>query len=263
MEKYLYHYTSIEALRCILKNRTIRFNNLSNMDDADESLALDFPKLREFCYSSSWSENEKESIPLWRFYSSDMAGVRIALPVNPFKTTDAKEHGKFQVENFSLSEIMKQKQVIFLKNQPELIPVTYTTDENLLKRKVIQQSPVGYQDQFYIEYEFIGKFKHENWRFQDECRYRIFSYPFSTIEFEKLSKEKDTLEDSLVKKMMNFYRKRKPLTYLDIEIDDAEFSKMQIITGPRMKEEEKIIVQKLVEELNPNAAVTESNLNIK
>lgn len=26
-KEYLYHYTSIEALFCILKNRTIRFNS--------------------------------------------------------------------------------------------------------------------------------------------------------------------------------------------------------------------------------------------
>ena len=30
--KYLYHYTNIETLALILKNRTIRFNSLDRMD---------------------------------------------------------------------------------------------------------------------------------------------------------------------------------------------------------------------------------------
>ncbi|MBE6746525.1 MAG: hypothetical protein E7558_03645 [Ruminococcaceae bacterium] len=34
--EYLYHYTSIETLALILKNRTIRFNSLDKMDDLQE-----------------------------------------------------------------------------------------------------------------------------------------------------------------------------------------------------------------------------------
>lgn len=37
MNQYLYHYTSIETLALILKNRTIRFNNLQNVDDPEEA----------------------------------------------------------------------------------------------------------------------------------------------------------------------------------------------------------------------------------
>lgn len=31
--EFLYHYTSIDSLALILKNRTIRFNSLINVDD--------------------------------------------------------------------------------------------------------------------------------------------------------------------------------------------------------------------------------------
>lgn len=34
--KYLYHYTSLESLALILKNRTIRLNPLDKMDDLQE-----------------------------------------------------------------------------------------------------------------------------------------------------------------------------------------------------------------------------------
>ncbi len=43
MEKYpdyLYHYTSIENLALILKNKTIRFNSLINVDDTNSILNI-------------------------------------------------------------------------------------------------------------------------------------------------------------------------------------------------------------------------------
>ena len=33
----IYHYTSIETLALILKNKTIRFNRLDHVDDVDEA----------------------------------------------------------------------------------------------------------------------------------------------------------------------------------------------------------------------------------
>ena len=34
--EYLFHYTNVEALALILKNRTIRFSSLDRMDDLQE-----------------------------------------------------------------------------------------------------------------------------------------------------------------------------------------------------------------------------------
>ena len=38
--EYLYHYTNIETLALILKNRTIRFNSLDRMDDLQKKLRI-------------------------------------------------------------------------------------------------------------------------------------------------------------------------------------------------------------------------------
>lgn len=35
----IYHYTNIDTLALILKNRTIRFNRLDNVDDLEEGKA--------------------------------------------------------------------------------------------------------------------------------------------------------------------------------------------------------------------------------
>lgn len=38
----IYHYTSLETLALILKNRTLLFNNVKNMNDPEEVVTEDF-----------------------------------------------------------------------------------------------------------------------------------------------------------------------------------------------------------------------------
>ena len=83
--EYLYHYTNIETLALILKNRTIRFNSLDKMDDLQEQQTADIKNIGQFCYISSWTEDDTESIPMWNMYASLNLGVRIKLRKNPFK----------------------------------------------------------------------------------------------------------------------------------------------------------------------------------
>lgn len=86
--KYLFHYTNIETLALILKNRTIRFNSLDKMDDLQEQQTADISNIGQFCYISSWSEDEIESIPMWNMYATLDKGVRIKMRTNPFKSYD-------------------------------------------------------------------------------------------------------------------------------------------------------------------------------
>ena len=82
--EYLYHYTSIEKLALILKNRTIRLNPLDKMDDLQEQKTADVKNLGRFVFVSSWTADTKESIPMWKMYTDLSAGVRIRLRKNPF-----------------------------------------------------------------------------------------------------------------------------------------------------------------------------------
>ncbi|MBT2688378.1 hypothetical protein J7I93_09305 [Bacillus sp. ISL-47] len=83
---YLYHYTSIETLALILKNKTIRFSSLSRVDDIEERRTEDYGDLGRFCFVSCWTNETEESIPLWNLYTPNMTGVRIRVPTGPFKT---------------------------------------------------------------------------------------------------------------------------------------------------------------------------------
>ena len=48
--EYLYHYTSIESLALILKNKTIRLNPLDKMDDLQEQKTADVENLGKFVF---------------------------------------------------------------------------------------------------------------------------------------------------------------------------------------------------------------------
>lgn len=58
----LYHYTSLEKLALILRNRTIRLNPLDKMDDLQEQKTADVPNLGKFIYVSAWTSEKDESI---------------------------------------------------------------------------------------------------------------------------------------------------------------------------------------------------------
>ncbi len=82
---YLFHYTSIESLCLILRSGSLKFNRLDKVNDLDEAATKNFPYAKSFVFVSCWTSEERESLPLWKMYSSDMKGVRIRMPVNMFK----------------------------------------------------------------------------------------------------------------------------------------------------------------------------------
>lgn len=77
MNKRIYHYTTLNSLKCILENKTIRLTALNKMDDLLEGINPDFVNIAENYYVSSWSESSEENIPLWYMYTDRMKGVRI------------------------------------------------------------------------------------------------------------------------------------------------------------------------------------------
>ena len=64
-EEFLYHYTTLDKLALILRNRTIRLNPLDKMDDLQEQQTSDVKNIGQFCYISSWTDDSTESIPMW------------------------------------------------------------------------------------------------------------------------------------------------------------------------------------------------------
>ena len=72
--EFLYHYTSLENLALILKNKTIKFNNLLYVDDMEEAETEDMGLFGRFVYVSCWTMDSEESIPMWNLYTPNKIG---------------------------------------------------------------------------------------------------------------------------------------------------------------------------------------------
>ena len=76
----IHHYTNLEALAMILSTRKLKFSRLDCVDDLEEGeIESDGLRLGKYVYVSCWTENEEESIPLWKMYGGYGVGVRISI----------------------------------------------------------------------------------------------------------------------------------------------------------------------------------------
>lgn len=74
----VYHYTSLETMKLILKNCNLRFKSLGGVDDPNEEKASDFGAFGHMTYVSCWT-SLKDSIPQWSMYGDNFKGVMITL----------------------------------------------------------------------------------------------------------------------------------------------------------------------------------------
>lgn len=95
MDALIHHYTSINTLALILKNRTIRFNRLDRVDDVSEAKVFGEFDLTKNLFVSCWTDSDEESIPQWHIYTDKMTGVRISLPKGFFNYRPLKPDRKF------------------------------------------------------------------------------------------------------------------------------------------------------------------------
>lgn len=84
--EYLYHYTSVDVLELILKNKTIRLNPLYKMDDWQEQFSAHGCAHGRHVFISSWTSESAEIPKMWQDYCKPLPenGIRIKMPVNPF-----------------------------------------------------------------------------------------------------------------------------------------------------------------------------------
>lgn len=260
MEKdFLYHYTSIESLAYILKNKTLRFNNLLNVDDPEEAETSDLGKLGKYCLVSCWTNSSEDAIPMWNMYTPDMKGVRIGLRKNPFKEY-IYNAGEFNFLETTKSYVNYNsdyaRKVSIVAECPLLIQVEYTEDESRLMHKVLSQTESGYK----LALNEIGKFKRKCWAFQQEYRYKITTAPWSAEEMQnvKSTEEHIALFNRVLDKNNGQF-----LNDVFLELADDAFDGMEILLGPKTSEAERIIVEALLHKYCSYGAVMIGKSRIK
>ncbi|MBQ6217674.1 MAG: DUF2971 domain-containing protein [Erysipelotrichaceae bacterium] len=268
---YLYHYTSLENLALILKNRTIRFSPLSKVDDLQESRSKDLKNIGRFVFVSCWTDENKESIPMWKMYGSMESGVRVGLPKNPFvrqKTTKSdleKIFGHIQFKN----ELDGEESIDTLINMAYLVENSIYSPEMLHKKDILNR--INYTDKInllepktvfsdcertLLDFEEIGIYKNMYWEFQKEWRYLIHIYPLkltsdAELNYKRLYEVIDKLKrDELIS----------PIDHYDFEISPEAYKKMIITKSPRLSPGNEILLSSLVDKYNSDAFVAESVL---
>lgn len=268
--EYLYHYTTVENLALILKNRTIRFSSLDRMDDHQENEAADIKNLGQFIYVSSWTADEDESIPMWNMYASIKSGVRIRMKSYPFKLYEeyaddirkvmtmpvTDNSGGKPVRNYiRYSDMIAGGYVCMPMNlENALQKVTYTDDKDKLYPRLAALSPDG--SNFTISMSELGRNKNRSWSFQDEWRYIITIFP---LDINQSVEQITTAFTIMSNKILRGLEKQK-FPFYDMYIDDAAFDSMEVTLSPAISAGERTIVDALKQKYAPKLTIRNSIL---
>lgn len=260
-QEYLYHYTTLESLELILKNRTIKFSPLDKLDDLTEGISQDAEPYRRFVYISCWTDEDKESIPMWKMYTKYDAGIRIKLKKYPFKKYDWKKYvgilegfDSMEDDNPNRSMLLPAEKVVFgdcipfhlNAKEDYLFKVEYTDDKTLLNPRIIAINETNAQ----IDIGILGRYKSMSWRFQEEWRYILHLQPWNA----------KAIQNPIVLFDQNY---ENSITFFALDIDGQAFENMEVTLCPNITKENDAFVQKLKEKFNPTMEIKHSSLEGK
>lgn len=266
---FLYHYTSIDSLALILKNHTIRFSPLCKLDDLQEQKSSDVDNLGRFIFVSSWTDDERESIPMWKMYTNPEAGVRIKLRKNPFVWQETAKNAFENVKGLTIIGSKESNNSLYtFLNIAELLKqgcycsqawdgnmlhqVEYTDDQTILEPIVLDFSD-GYPT---INMGKLGHQKNKYWDFQKEWRYVLQFVPFDISGGpEKAAQEFQVTANKMTKGIAAL-----PFSYFDLQIASEFYKEIEITCSPNITESSRIILNALADKYNPSIAIRESEL---
>lgn len=216
--KYLYHYTSVEALAMILSTKKLKLSPLSTLDDLQEAETADISKIGNTIYVSSWTSDENESIPMWNMYSKMETGVRIKAEVNLFEDYKTEDDGKSWVGEYPL---FNDERVLF---PPMLTEVIYSDSKNDLFPKIVCSGRAN------IDQGKLGVYKNTAWEFQCEWRYIVRTWP--GLKYESNDKTAEQI-------YLDFYKAMEPYIFLDIK--QSVFETLEITLSPKILKGNKVL----------------------
>lgn len=263
----VYHYTNLESLALILKNKTIRFNCLDQVDDVEEGNAESLGvRFCQYVFVSCWTESPEESIPLWKMYSDGYGGVRISIEKEMFQeylVSDLDIGG--QKSHGSITSKIPPND---MKNNDFFILPFFDYDNDLFYRKVIYVDDV-YQytkdaiqinnikdnrGDLNMEMKPFGYYKNKRWEFQNETRFVIYALPINPL-LEGANPELSTIIINAL--LLN---KSLPFKYYDMQLNNKALENIEITLSPSATDAQRTIAQSLIEKYAPKAIIHDSSL---
>ena len=238
----------------------MKFSCLEQLNDLTEGLTSDVGQFGKYVFVSCWTETSEENIPLWNMYTPNMSGVRIRLPMHPFKRYGLVEikgtrtAGRFQNSIVPKEEIIGKDYLVF-PTSFQSHKIIYTDDERLLPKI----SDVTGDGKISINLKLLGKYKSTAWSFEAEWRYLLWIFPSAPFNFADRNYDDqmvNELRQVLIKKVLQF-------TSYFLTIRDEAFEQMEVVLGPKHTEGDVIMIQALLGTYNPKAIFKLSTLKIK
>lgn len=255
LPQFLYHYTSLETLACILKYKKLRFTRLDLVNDKNEARSIDIKKANSLVFVSCWTNNENESIPMWNMYTNGMSGVRIKVPINLFKGRREpiifERGGARIITDSNFYTIERESPASGINGKSIIGPnkIHYSNESKYLETKCIEKV----DNLLNIDLSDLGMFKNLSWAYEDEWRFRILGMIDSYYP-----------DDDFTKTVILDLEKYKVIpTYIDIEIDSDIFNVLEITTGPKITDPQMIILESLIEKYAPKTTIYNSQLSIR
>lgn len=269
VDDLLHHYTDINTLALILKNRTIRFNRLDRVDDVTEGESFTVLRLERFFFVSCWTYEPNESLPQWNMYTRDMAGVRITLPRLMFNWKPLIVPSKFN--SVSEGSIMSPIPFERIFATRYFIPPIFLT-ENHFGRKVEYVPDVQRRKDDAVRFEVnagrvdaqisdptgIASLKSPDWAFQKEYRFVLLIVPSPDIPqgemyFEEFSRQ---LPNVVV---TSLYQGKGPeLEYFDVDVGEEALKSIIVTAGPMCTEGDRVVIEALIEKHSPTGRMDKS-----
>jgi len=248
VNKRIYHYTTLNSLKCILENKTIRLTALNKMDDLLEGMNPDFANVAENYYVSSWSESSEENIPLWHMYTDRMKGVRIEADFDFLEIEEDEQSRVINVTN-PAAVIFKVRS----SNNDFLTPVIYQDH--------VSSSITGGRGYINTNFYDVGRVKPISWEFQKEIRFRLYG----------CSKKHLKRGDTLFEKFMNLYINKDVYTqvneidFIDLTFDIERLKNANFVLGPAASEKDFLDLSNYISKIIPNyqGTVERSKLKIR
>lgn len=251
----LYHYTSIETLALILANRTLRFSRLDAVNDPEEASACDLPDAPTLVFASCWTAQSRESLAMWRMYTPDMQGLRIALPSNPF----SGRHKPVIFDKGGAMQRIDGEIVVTRENDGFGIKSYYVTGPNRIYYTDDDQYRNGpclldEGDRWTVQLHDLGMVKNTYWAFEDEWRYKVLA-TFS----EAILNEPNPVSHPSLDLARFPVRERAVFVPLDVECVQG----MDVLLGPCVTAGQKLAVEALLAMHAPKATLRSSEIRVR
>lgn len=230
--EYLYHYTTIDTLALILKNKTFRFNSLINVDDLEEASTADIGQFGKYIFVICFTDKSTEEIPIWNMYAKNGTGIRIKISSKLFADIKSKI-------------LYTDDCILIFDNSPYKVKYDRTyTPKVFLKSDTPAIPGAIYFRGKGINLNDLGASKRSCWKFQSEIRYKLIVYKKAWVD--------NTLYNHIISS------ENIPIQYYDMPILDEAINNMEITLGYNITPGYAELVNMMVDNFNKT-----NNANIK